>query len=398
MALPVETNAAQVAAETNSQAYYLDLLSRLLPGSYLSALITPGPGYELLQAFAALAARASLATARCDIGSLIRTAAGGQKAQALVAFSRPDASHGAVTVLAGTIVTTSNGDRRFALLRDVVFGASDTGPIAGTVEAILPGYEWNVPGPKLTATGEVLPGDIDTIELPLQSPPFGDPTIVVEQTADSQGGMAQQLDGLGRDRDLDRSPGETDAHYRSRISTLPDTVSPGAILRAATALLGFTPTMVETWDAAYQTCWDGPSTTFPPPSHYNPNLFAFDDARTTTFSDRWLDEVDYRGAFFIILPALPAIRDVGMAYDDTAETPAALLTTLGGRATNAYDVPFDYSAARMGGYDGFDPGAASLYSGLWAVLQKIRAAGVTAGVELLNDHSQNDVPGLSDWP
>lgn len=51
------------------------------------------------------------------------------------------------------------------------------------------------------------------------------------------GGRFAMLDGLGRERAVDRSPNESDDLYRLRVSTLADVVSPNAVLRAANRVL-----------------------------------------------------------------------------------------------------------------------------------------------------------------
>ncbi len=705
MALPVETNKALVDAVARPQSYYLDLFRRLLPPGYLDAIKSPGPGYELFQAFASVAERVSRAVARAQVGNFLRSAAGGQKARAFVRFSRPTASAGAVTVTASTVVTTSKGDRRFVLLADAVFSPSDLGPVTefftnapgeltwvtrtdpasavitrercviwagsffvasgiqtgastyvvtspdgitwtqrlagtfagsainagkmgwngsyvvvicdaacgatkvmissdgiswtsstgfpstigaisrpvwngsvwaivgtengagsgsgtspdglnwtnhlmpggagatynalawndsiyvamGTVgvlatspdgvtwtaqapvgagtwrdvewngttfvavgdasivatspdginwttrtipsgnwrnvkwngayflavgnslvsgavaatstdgitwttraapsaafssfspgggpilawngrrwvvataqtadpriqtattpgntleaEAIHPDYAWNARGRRTAADGTVLPGEIDTVRTLYETPPFGDPTIAVDQVDDAQGGQAAYLDGLGADRGVARVVGETDEVYRLRVLTLPDTVSLDAVKRAVAssfAPYGVTATVVETWDVRYQTCYDAPATTLPNPD-YDPNLFVYDDPRAAVpFRNRWLDEADYRAAFIVVVPRL-SINQLAMAFDDAATGPADLLVGAGGRAAGAFDVPLAFTAARQGAYDGSDTGIAAVYLGLYNLLQQIKAGGVTAVLEL----------------
>jgi hypothetical protein len=100
------------------------------------------------------------------------------------------------------------------------------------------------------------------------------------------------------------------------------------------------------------------------------------------FYNRWLDDVEFRGAFIIVVPLLTAVSDVGMGYDDTASVPAAFNTTAGRRACTAYDVPNTLTAELQGGYDGFDLSARAVYFALNQTLQKIKAAGVAAIIEL----------------
>lgn len=55
------------------------------------------------------------------------------------------------------------------------------------------------------------------------------------------GGHHAWLDELGQERNLSRSPGETDDHYRDRVKTIADVVTPNAIRRALSRALGTTP-------------------------------------------------------------------------------------------------------------------------------------------------------------
>jgi hypothetical protein len=277
-----------------------------------------------------------------------------------------------------------------------VFGAGDVGPHTGTVEAVAAGYEWNLPGPVTTATGAVLPGEIDAIVFPVLDPPYGDPTIAVAQLTDTTGGEDAVLDQIGLDRDLPRALGETDPYFRVRINTLPDTVSMGAIERAVAAAFlawGVTATVIETWDIRYQTCWDAPAAPIPANPLYDPNLFCYDDPRAfgwnsppaLAFRNVWLDEREFRAAFVVVIPTIGAVRDYGMAWDDTAMDAADLMTIdlLGGmRAVGAFDIPSALITTELpGAWDGYDLGAATVYKGLYDLLQKIKAAGVYVAFE-----------------
>lgn len=375
-----------------TQAQLLDLFERLLPESYLTPLKSPGPGYELLQAWAKMWERVSLAGGRAECGLFITTAHAGDRATTVVEFYRENALAGAVTVLAGTVVTTSAGGRDFTVLSDAVFGAFDVGPVVAPVRAVAEGCEYNVTGQRITAAGEVLPGEINTISLPIQAPAFGDPTIRVRQLADATGGGLSMLDAHGADRDMPRSPGELDDNYRVRVRALPETVSPEAVDAAVSHLLsagvisGFR--VAETWQVDYQTCWDSPSVGMGVNPRFSPTTFVYDDPRpitVSTFRNRWLSELDYRGAFFVVVPRDAAVRDYGMDYDDTAALPTDLVTPRGRRASCAYDVPRT-ATVLQGCYDGYDVGAAANYAGLYNLLQQIKAGGVYATVEIAPDY------------
>lgn len=380
-----------------TQADLLALFERILPASYLDPIKRIGPGYELLQAWAKLWERVSAAIKFNEDGLFILSAGGPSLSSVTVQFSRSTAAAGAVTIKAGTIVTTSIGDRQFVLSQDVVFGALDVGPLTGPAVAVFAGAAWNVPGQRVTARGETLAGEIDTIVLPLLDPPHGDTSFVVAQILDATGGTCAFLDQLGVDRGLPRNAGEGNDQYRYRVRLLPDTISPGAIARTAQRLLGALGipfTIIETWQVDYQTCWDGPPDAV---GLYNPNLLAYDDPRPSPpFRGRWLDESDHRGAFIVVVPILDTFEDVGMAYDDTAMNPAAHASVHGRRAHTAYDVPsvVDASLILAGGYDGFDLPKQAVYKGLIDTFQQIKAGGVDASVEVDRDYPVDSLGNL----
>jgi len=481
----------------HDQDFLLGLFDRIFPESYLVPIkVTPQSGYELFQTFAKIGERVSQAIEHLECGSLIIFSEGGSYATVDVELYRASASFGAVTVKAGSIVTTSRGARDFLTLEDASFGPLDVGPVTVPVRAIAQGWEWNVPGQVTTPRGEVLPGEIDTCKRLLQAKnaisvgaqasgavalpantgvahfivvttsggfavigelyyddgtgvgtvtvlpallgrsmlvtaalsggaieldvggylwgltstweqdaeptggAFIDTTIQVRQLAAATGGRAPMLDGLGADRGLPRLLGEADDPYRLRIRTLPDTVSPGAIKRTVQRLLdpySLTGDFIETWDVRYQTCWDA-DPSIPTGRGFDPNLFVYDDPRPLygagpghpvpnglPFYNRWLDDVEQRGAFIVVLPVIPSLIDVGMAYDDTGMTPTDFFSVVGGqRGYPAYDVPSSFSSGigLQGGYDGFDVGRNAVYLGIWQTLQSIKAAGVAALVEL----------------
>lgn len=371
-----------------TQQDFLDLFDRLLPGHYLEPLKAPGPGYEALQAFAKLGERLSLAVERLGCDSFISSATGGGYAVGTVELFRsaPVAEIGlTVTVKAGTLVMSSKGGRAFATTEDVVFAPSDLGPFTVPVISIAKGYEWNERGEVIAADGTPLAGEIDTIDVLVEDPDFGDITIQVRQLVSTSGGADASLDQHGADRGITRLAGEVDAAYRGRVRALPDNISPDAVERALLQLSASYPLsfdVIETWEITYQTCFDAPSTTIPG-SNFDPNLCCYDDPRSPLpFRNRWLDEVDYRGAFIVVLSNLPAIDDVGFAFDDTATGYTDLTTAAGTRAIGAYDVPNTFTLAKGGGYDGFDLPKQAVYKGIWDTLQNIKAAGIAAEVEL----------------
>jgi len=370
------------------QQDFLDLFDRILPPHYLEPLKSPGPGYEVLQAYGALAARISAAVQRLGRQSFILTASGGGWATGTVELYRGQANAEGidVTVKAGTRVKSSRGGRTFATVEDVLFTPAALGPYPVAVRAVAQGPEWNEPGPLLAADGTLLEGEIDTVDWLVEDPDLGDVYIRVRQVGLScTGGEDAGLDQLGVDRSIVRLLNEQDDAYRGRIRALPDNISPNAVERAIvqlSATLPLTYDFIETWDIAYQTCWDAPAGDILG-SNFDPDLFCFDDPRSPSpFRNRWLDESDYRGGFIVVLSFLPAVSDVGFIWDDTAADTLALATPAGARAVSAWDLPRTFALAAAGGYDGFDLGRMAVYKGAWDTMQAIKAAGISAAVEL----------------
>src|SRR5262245_46018869 len=141
---------------------------RALDEGYIQPIRDVGPGYELYQAGAAVMVRCSQAVVHFEQDVFILSARGGVLATVQATFFRTNASAGAVRMLAGTIVSSSGNGARFRTTTDAVFAASD---LAATVTAVAMGYgyEWNIRGPFLDPSGVTWPGELDTIDLPLQS-------------------------------------------------------------------------------------------------------------------------------------------------------------------------------------------------------------------------------------
>lgn len=374
-------------------SYFARLWPEIYPPSYLEPLVSPGPGYEVLQAYAKVFERISLALARLDAGCHILESLGGALANGYVEITRLDNSAGDTIIRAGTVVSTSRGGRQYVTLQDVAFIGAALGPLSVQIAAVRPGYEFNVPGQKITADGTLLPGDVDTVETldaylsPSGDRFFGSPPFTVTNVTPICGGRPQMLDGLGADLSVSRNEGEPDSLYAQRLRTLGDTVSPLAIQRAVDALflpygysVGAGIDLIETWSSAYQTAYDVDGSI----PGIDDNLFCYDDPRPAypPFRNRWYGEEDVRGAFIVVVPNLGAISDVGMAYDDTATGPTATsLDTGGARAISAFDVS-STTPVQQGGYDGFDLAKQGVYKSLYDLLDRIKAAGVFFAVEL----------------
>lgn len=368
----------------------LSILTGFFPESYLQPIRDVGPGYEVYQALAAMWDRLQLAISRTDADAFISSAAGAGAATGTVLFSRPTHDAGAVTMQAGSIVRASANGAPFLVVSDAVFGSTDLGPISAPIVALGYGYEYNVPGKFTAPNGDVDPGAIDTIDLPLLAPPLGDQTIVVTNDDPTTGGRPSTLDMHGSERELPRYKNESDPAYRARLQMVTDTVAPAAMLRQIRRYIyptGLPWSAFENFDQAYQECWDAPSQSIPPAAtdspDYNPNLFTYDDPRPDfPVSNRWLGVQDFVGAFTVQVERPPWIEEWSMAYDDTGATVDADQTSpLGRRSVSAYDVPITLPQPSMPGFfDATDFGIDDFLSGLLEMLDRTKAYGVLATV------------------
>lgn len=361
----------------NDQEHFLGLMDRVLDPAWLDPLKRGGSGYELLEAFGKVFERISEATIRFAEGQSFSWAKGASYATGQVTFYRANSLKGAVTVKAGTVVTSSGG-RYFRTIEDARFGASDL--ITGSVNAraVFPGPQHNVLGPQTTPGGVLLVGEIDTLAVLLTDPPYGDPTIKVKQASDFTGGQTGDLDLLGAQRNLPRVAGEGDDAYRFRLRNLPDNITPAAVRRAVAGLLnqygvGFE--FVETYDTNFQTAYDDNDGT----------TFVLDDPRDLHFPTINLvpDDRELWATFYVVVRSFQPIEDWGGALDDTdGETPAGRTSpdTGGVRAITAYDLADDPEGLPTAVLDGRDVTGDALLGGVWDLLQSLKAAGITAGL------------------
>ena len=362
----------------------LAVSDRAMPDTYIAPIREIGPGYEIWQGIAKIGERCSQAVVNFDRDIYILSSRGGVLATVPVTFYRQNAMAGAVTMMAGTTVRATRGGQVFRTIADAVFGPTD---LEATTTAIATGfgYEWNIQGPFVDPDGATWPGELDAIDLPLQNPVFQDPTIQVRNDAPADGlGRPPTLDILGAERGLPRqADNESDDHYRARIRTLPDTVSPAAIRRQLANYFRRQPGLfwrsVETWQHEYQECWDAPDLPATPFENFDSTMFVYDDPRPPSpIRNRWLGEIDAQGAFIVEVAEPSAINDFGFAYDDPsgalADQPAPSVAT---RALSAYDVPDTLvPPGRPPAYDGFDAGISTFFFALFALLDEIKAGGV----------------------
>lgn len=381
------------------QAHFLRVIGKVLPQDYLQQLAArPDSGYELFLAVAAMGARLGLALNRAKEGAYALHATGGARSTGIVTVLRSITVDTIDFVLvAGSTVGTEDG-RVYRTLADVSYTGSDTAHDVA-VAAVADGWEYDVRGALTAADGEALPGLIDRIVFARTVPPFADTTLTASNVNDVTGGRAPMLDLVAADRGVARAPGETDESLGFRARTLPDTVSPGAVLRLLHALLdpyGIPFALVETFQHSYQECWDAPSPNPGTPTYQatpptNPNFddttFVYDDPRAPdlTFRNRWMDEREFRACFIVVIDRGFTLRDLGFAYDDPGTQPLDFHPAAGRpfRQTPAYGTTPSMPAELIypPAYDGFDIDQRALIASLWNSLQQIRAGGVAAIIE-----------------
>lgn len=351
---------------------FLDLFDRLVPFEYIEPLKSPGPGYEILQMFAAVFERASLAVGRAECSFHALLAHGGNKSKGTVEFFRTSAANGSFTLLKDSVVRASKTNREYLLLADVVFGATDLKKVA-TIEARTADFQFDVKGITTDFAGALLEGEVDELIIPLMDPVFAEPTLLVRQATDIDNGQPATLDQIGADRSIDKSVGESDDAYRLRVRNSPETVSPDAILSQLTAYFrpsGVTFKLVEVFENSFQSCWNAPDTAIlnQQIGDFDPNLFVYNDPRDIP-GNRWLNAETTDGGFVVFVPST-TFADSGFA-DDAVGVPD-------NTGVPAYDVTLDTA----GVYDGVDTEGATFFLGLINLLQKIKLAGVASIIEL----------------
>lgn len=172
--------------------------------------------------------------------------------------------------------------------------------------------------------------------------------FTVTNLASPIGGRAAMLDALGRERNIDRAPGEVDGVYRKRVHQLPDTVSPNAIRRTVNRILNQVGAGVCLRDTGLDLL---------------PGFYADVDAADYDFVVRPEDKFkvvlsydEFRAFMLIGVPRL-SLGEFGFFYDDG---------------------PFGfYDAAPFNAfYDGFPLESAIIYRNIFDAVNKARAGGV----------------------
>jgi hypothetical protein len=352
------------------QNFYLDVLRRAYPQEYLVPIeLKKNGGFELFRAAALLGARLSLAVSRVHECSFLSTAGGGTLATGSVEFYRGSFAAGAITLTAGTVVSTPDG-RRFRTTSSAVFGATELGPKTATVSAVAVGYSYNVPGRVTTAGGEVLEGQIREIVTLMTSVPAIDPAMMVRQITATTGGAAACLDGLGNDVEIPRHPDESDDAYRVRIRETPDAVSPGAVQRGVDKLLAAVNSagcLREVGTGKLPGIFYDAGTSLDSPQVPARN-FAYDMDGTVRPEDRfklYLSVADFRGFFLVGVPRV-VVSQFGLVYDGTSADAHPMQNAYDTTALNAVNAD----------YDGVTQQASALYKSVYSLIQDKKAGGV----------------------
>lgn len=364
----------------HDQEYYLRVAEKSLDSDFVAGM-KAGEGYEILQEQAKIFARVSTAIVNTANGMLAAYAQGGAFSHGVVEFYRTDHSAGAVTVKAGTVVT-SRGGRYFIVIEDAPFGATDLGPVAVRVRAAFQDWQHNVSGQITTSAGYTISGEIDTIRTLVEDPLYGDPTIRVRQIQDLEGGRAPMLDLLARSNGISRQTNEGDDKLSFRTRNLPDNLTPASMQRNLKTLLspvGARWEYVEPFLPSFMGVYDAPT------SSSILESFFYDDPRPRYFAarDLYADARDQWGAFYVVVSKIQPIADFGGMYDEPATNAEQLVSPVshGRRAIAAYDLP---DSATMGTgenlticYDGRDAGIDALLGSVKKMMEANRAAGIS---------------------
>lgn len=375
-----------IAPVVFDQAHFLAVLQKAYPQDYLQGLQSnPQGGYELLQAAAKVGERVSLAVGRAQNEAFVSTASGGSYATGVVEFFRATASTAPTpyTILQGSRVATADG-REFTVMANIAIDTTTLGPWSAPVQAVLQSYQYNLPGNTLAPSGQTVPGPLNQITYLKTNPVVLDIPLQVQQPGPTSGGAFPALDALGEDRGIPRKTYEPDSVYRYRIQTTPDTVSPGAIVRAIESVLG--PAPIKATNVYFREVGTPdipgspglPGIFFDAGSHLdspqNPaNNYAYDmnpALRPLDAYKLYLSFLESRAFFMVGVPNLD-LGDFGGAYDGSQFDQYQLLTFYDGNTPPGSAHPNNWA------YDGFQTQGTSYYQALYSLIDAKRAAGVS---------------------
>lgn len=233
-------------------------------------------GEELLRAIAAAWARVLERVADREEGALILRATGPRRTTGFARIVRADTTK-SLGMRQGQVITKTPWGVTFMLVDDAELGVGVNVLQNIPVEAEWSGWEGNVDTRDVSE--HALPLDAadpaaaiawttttSNVGKALFLAEIESGTALIEGKSAAEkftGGALATLDLLANERGLPRHDGEIDPALKKRIRQLPDIITPGAILRAATAYLapfGATATLEEPWDYAW-TVGDAPNGT-----------------------------------------------------------------------------------------------------------------------------------------
>ena len=308
----------------------------------------PAGGWEVLTGQAEVMEALSLAVELLSVEGHVAFAKGPGRARVTVRFDRSGLD--ALTIKAGSLVATVWG-LAFKTRYDVVWAAGDDSSKEMTCIALAPGYDWNVGADEITV---------------MLDPPIGkltDSSVTLTNPDPAESGVFPMLDLLVSNRGLSRSNAETDDQLRARFRTLPDLITPGAILRVIAKYFGgLEPAdYIEGWEAAAYCGETG--------DLWN-EWAAYTDAGDAAphdgnFSLMVLSHEDCHRSFFVIVPNVPVELGFGtFATDDAAMAPE--LNALGETGDEAFN----------GFLDGEPLEEIGQFSSLASALDRVRGPGI----------------------
>lgn len=186
---------------------------------------------------------------------VFETGSNAGKVRRVAGYIGPGASDGGTAVLASTVILVVSGVVGSFTLNEEIEEATTLArgrfKAFGTERMVLEVISGTFAGGGLAITG-IASGSVaicETVEddgylvaeTETASWKIADYSVdlgfVVTNEESPEGGKSPMLDELGEERNIPRAPGEEDAEYRKRVATPADTISPGAVKRAANRVL-----------------------------------------------------------------------------------------------------------------------------------------------------------------
>lgn len=345
---------------------FIDSIDAALSGSLAS--VTNGPAFNALLFYRGDAVPVTA------IGQYIRFTAGANNKQVRLIVGylppSPGAPVGGVNLAATGILQITSTTGAFILGEEFTQGTN-----RGTVRAVSGGWLVYDLIAGVFATGALLgvqSAATATVIAVGQNPLLTPESTTAEwqligwgaaglhaTNADSPtGGASPELDMIGDERQIGRSPGETDTSYRNRVDKLPDTVSPNALIRAANRVLapyGATAVLKEVGDIIQPF----PGFFYDTGDLSGPGAYAYDLGPLNLPGDQFKFEMsllESRAFFMVGVPTL-GLGEFGFGWTEGK--------------INFFD-----SAPYLSFYDGYAVTSAVIYRQVWDALNAARAAGV----------------------